>query len=142
VITLRERHTRQSIQAFLDTPAGVMMSAQYGSRERAAAAMAENDRADQQWRQQQAASRLERYPSRYPTFYDALADVPDPVGGGGVWMTGETDDIVAKVRWISPSTGIRNLGPDIENGEVTGVSQSPGRGLEVADTRPPWNRGE
>ena len=67
--------------------------------------------------------------------------VPDPVGGGGTWLTGSTDEIVAAVRWINPATGIRNLGPEIEDGAVQGVTQGPGRqSLEPADVRPPWQR--
>jgi hypothetical protein len=117
------------------------MSAQHGSREAAAAALVRAEELDRAWRRQQAVARAERYPSVWPSVDDAMNAVPDPLGGGGAWITGTTDEIVSAVRWISPATGIRNLGGEAESGEVAGVTQSPGRpGLEPADVRPPWNR--
>lgn len=105
-------------------------------------ALAEGERADRAWRRERAAERAERYPERWPTVEDAMRDIPDPVGGGA-WLVGETDDIVAAVRRIDPARGVRNLGGELPDGAVTGYAQGPdGRGLTLADTRPPWARGE
>ena len=129
------------MQSYLDTPGGLTLAAQHGSREQAAAAIARAEEADRAWRRAQAVAKAERYPSVYPSVDDAMMAVPDPVGGGGTWLTGSTDEIVAAVRWINPATGIRNLGPEIEDGAVQGVTQGPGRqSLEPADVRPPWQR--
>jgi hypothetical protein len=138
---MREHFDRRGINAYLDTPGGILLAAQHGSREAAAAALVRAEELDRAWRRRQAVARAERYPGSFPSVDDAMNAVPDPLGGGGAWIMGTTDEIVAAVRWISPATGIRNLGGEAESGEVAGVTQSPGRpGLEPADTRPPWAR--
>lgn len=138
---MREAFTGQTLNYWLDTPAGVMATALHGGRQRAAAAVAQADEADRAWRRQQAVSKAERFPARYPTVDDAMMDVGNPAGGGGAWLMGSTDEIVAAVRWVNPAAGVRNLGGEPETGEVEGAVQAPGRpGFEPADTRPPWNR--
>jgi hypothetical protein len=138
---VREHLTAQGINAYLDTPAGEVLVAQHGGRHQAAAALARAEAADREWRRAQASARAERYPERYPTVSDALRDIPDPVGGGGAQLTGSTDDIVAAGRRVDPSAGWRNLGGELPDGAAEGITQSPGRGVVAADTRPPWRRG-
>ena len=137
---MRERFTARGLNGWLDSPAGLMLSAQHGSRHAAAAAMVRAEAADRDWRRQQAEAKAERYPDRYASVADAMRDVPDPRGGGGAWLTGSTDEIVAAARRIDPTRGIRNLGSEPESGAVEGITSGPGRGLEPADTRPPWAR--
>jgi len=139
---MRENFTGPGLNAWLDTPGGVMFTALHGSRQHAAAAMAEADQLNRAWRRQQAVARAERFPGRYPSVDDAMMDVPDPQGGGA-WLGGpsvSTDDLVAQVRWVNPAAGVRNLGGEPEAGDVQGAVQAPGRGLQPADTRPPWQR--
>jgi hypothetical protein len=137
---MREHLTGQGINAYLDTAGGKALAAQYRGRQQAAAALAQQESADRAWRQQQATARAERYPERYPTVADAMRDVPDPLGGGGAWMAGTTDEIVAAGRWVDPTAGWRNVGAELPDGAISGVAQSPGRDLVAADTRPPWAR--
>ena len=139
---MREHFTRQGMQSYLDTPGGLTLAAQHGSREQAAAAIARDEALDRAWRRAQAIAKAERHPEVYPSVDDAMIAIPDPAGGGGTWLSGTTDEIVAAYRWVNPGCGARNLGPEIEDGAVAGVTQGPGRGLEPADTRPPWRRGE
>jgi hypothetical protein len=118
-----------------------MLSAQHGSREAAAAAMMRAEETDRAWRRTQAVAKAERHPEAYPSVDDAMMAIPDPVGGGGTWLQGSTDEIIAAVRWVNPATGMRNLGGEPEDGAVQGVVSGPGRpGMEPADTRPPWQR--
>jgi hypothetical protein len=137
---MRDHFDRRGINAYLDTPGGLMLAAQHGSRDRAAAALAGAEAADRAWRRAQAVDKAERHPEAYPTVDDAMNAVPDPLGGGGAWIQGSTDEIVAAVRWINPATGIRNLGGEPDDGAVEGMVLPPGRYPEPADTRPPWNR--
>jgi hypothetical protein len=113
----------------------------HGSRHAAAAALAEDESADRTWRRSRAEELFERYPSRFPSVSDAMAAVPDPVGGGGVTLAGSTDDIVASLRRHNPGAGWRNLGGELPDGAIEGIATGPGRGLQPADTRPPWQRG-
>jgi hypothetical protein len=137
---MRDHHTRQTLNAWLDTPGGLLMAAQHGSREGAAVALAAAEAQDRAWRRWVAEEKFERYPGRYPSVADAMADVPDPKGGSGAWLEGSADEIVSAVRRIDPASGIKNLGGDMPDGAVTGAVQPPGRDLEIADVRPPWRR--
>jgi len=140
---MRENFTGQTLNAWLDTPAGVMATALHGSRQGAAAAQVQADELDRAWRRQQAVFKAERFPGRYASVDDAMMDVGNPPGGGGAWIGGpatSTDEIVSMVRWVNPAAGVRNLGGEPETGDVEGAVQAPGRGLQPADTRPPWNR--
>jgi hypothetical protein len=130
------------MNAWLDSPAGLMLAAQCGSRQAAAAHLAAAEDADRRARRERAVRAAERYPERWPSVDDAMRDIPDPAGGGGAQLTGSTDEIVSAVRWINPTTGIRNLGGEPEDGAVSGAVEAPGRGLVPADTRPPWQREE
>lgn len=141
MIKIRENMTTQNINAYLDTPGGVMLTAQYGSRQAAAAAMAAADAADRQWRRQAAARKAENYPDVFPSVDDAMRAVGEPTGGFGAQLTGTADEIVAKVRRIDPSRGMRNLGEEPQTGEpTTAMYQDQYGNLTPADLRPPWGR--
>ncbi len=136
---MREHFTSQALNAYLDTPGGLMLCAQHGSRQ-AAAALAEGEAADRAWRREKAVALAERYPGRYPTVDDAMRDIPDPAGGMGPVLTGDTDDIVTAVRRVDPTRGVRNLGGELPDGAVEGTVVSPGGRFTPADTRPPCAR--
>jgi hypothetical protein len=138
----REHFTRQGMNAWLDSPAGLMLAAQHGSRHGAAAALAQAEADDLTWRREQAAAKFERYPQRYESPSHAMADVPDPAGGGGAWLAGSTDEVVNAARRIDPTRGIRNLGGELPDGSVDGITVGPDRVPAPADTRPPWQRGD
>lgn len=139
----RENMTAQQVQAYLDTAGGLMLAAQYGSRQAAAAALVEDDMRKRQWRRQVAAAKAENYPDVYPSVDDAMRAVPDPVGGFGAQLSGSTDEIVTKVRRIDPSRGVQNLGEAPQDGTpVTALVQGPDGNTVLADTRPPWQRGD
>jgi hypothetical protein len=68
--------------------------------------------------------------------------IGDPGGGFGASLTGTVDEIVAQVRRVDPSRGVRNLGAEPEDGTpVTALAQGHDGRLTPADTRPPWQRG-
>jgi hypothetical protein len=137
----REHFTAQSLNSWLDTPAGQAYTAMHGSRAAAAAAMAQAEDADRTWRRQRADEKFERYPDRYESPTHAMRDVPDPLGGGGAWMTGSTDEIVAAGRRVDPAAGWRNLGGDVPDAAAKGYTVAPDGRVNLADTRPPWTRG-
>ena len=137
---MREHFTTPGVNAWLDTPAGVMMSAQCGSRQAAISALAEADAADRAWRRQQAIRRAEMFPGRYASVDDAMIAIPDPAGGFAAQLEGTTDDIVAAVRRVDPTQRVKNLGGDLPDGAVSGIAQGPVGGPHAADTRPPWQR--
>lgn len=140
---IRENMTSQQVQAYLDTPGGLMLSAQYGSRQAAAAALVQDDALKRQWRRQVAAAKFENYPDVWPSVDDAMRAVPDPVGGFGAQLNGSTDEIVAKVRRIDPSRGVQNLGEAPQDGKpARALVYTPDGSTVLADTRPPWQRGE
>lgn len=138
---MRENFTAQGLNAWLDTPGGVMMCAQYGSRQAAANALAAADQANRAWRRHAAVAKAENHPDVYPSVDDAMMGVGDPQGGFGAQMTGTTDEIVNRVRRVDPSRGVRNLGLAPEDGTpVTAMNQDEQGRLTPADTRPPWRR--
>lgn len=138
---MREHFTSQSLNAWLDTPAGEALAAQHGGRAQAAAALAEAEAADRAWRRAVAEARFERYPDRYESPSHAMAYIPDPAGGCGAWLDGTVDELVDAGRRVNPAAGWRNLGGELPDGTlVTAIAQGPGRGLEPADIRPPWQR--
>lgn len=139
---MKEHFDDFGLNSYLSTPGGKVLLMQHGSRRAAAAALAEAERADRAWRREQAVARFERHPDRYPSVDDALARIPDPVGGG-VWMGSagtSTDEIVALGRAVDPRDGWQNLGLAPESGEMEGYVELPGRGVAPADTRAPWER--
>ena len=141
---MREHHTAQSLNAWLDTPAGEALAAMHGGRYQAAAAMAEAEAQDRAWRRQQAEARFERFPGRYESPAHAMADIADPAGGPAMWLEGSTDEVVAQGRRVNPAAGWRNLGGEMPDAVAEGVVQMPGRAGQAAvapaDTRPPWRR--
>jgi hypothetical protein len=136
---VREHYTGQTLNAALDTTAGVFLQAQHGGRAQAAAALAEAENADRAWRREQAIRLAERFPGRYASIDDAMIAIPDPQGGQGAWLEGDTDDIVRAVRRVAPFAPVRNLG---ESGPEPGraVAGGPDGRLTLADTRAPWQR--
>ena len=140
---MRENMTGQQVNAYLDTPGGLMLAAQYGSRQAAAAALVQDDANKRAWRRSIAAAKAENYPDVWPSVDDAMRAVPDPVGGFGAQLNGTTDEIVAKVRRIDPSRGIQNLGEAPQTGQpATALVYTPDGNTVQADTRPPWQRGD
>lgn len=138
---MREQLTRQGMNSYLDTPAGMALIGQHGGRAQAAAALARQQAQDRAWRQQQGEAKAERYPSRYPSVADAVLAVPDPVGGSGAWLSGTSDEVVAQLRRADPSWRWRNLGYEDADTDTHAIAARPGQpGYEPADTRPPWAR--
>ena len=137
----REHFTPQGMNNYLDSPGGMALVGQHGGRGEAAAALAQAEAADRAWRRQQAEARFERHPDRYESPAHAMADVPDPLGGGGAWLAGTSDEVVNMLRRADPSWRWRNLGYEDADTDTHPVASSPGRpGLTRADVRPPWRR--
>lgn len=137
---MREAMTAQTMNAWLDTPAGLALQAATGSRGAAAYAMYQGAAADTAWRREQAEARAERYPDRYASVADAMREIPAPLGGGGASLAGEVDAIVARFRRADPGCGVRNLGSEPESG-VPAVATTYGpNGAAPADIRAPWQR--
>ena len=140
---MRENFTAQGLNAWLNSPAGVMLCAQYGSRAAAANALVNADQANRAWRRQAAVAKAENHPDVYPSVDDAMMGVGDPTGGFGAQLSGTTDEIVNKVRRVDPSRGCRNLGEAPQDGEpATALMQDANGRLTPADLRPPWRRGD
>jgi hypothetical protein len=138
---VRENLTAQTINSYLDTPGGVMLCAQYGSRQAAASALADADQANRAWRRVRAAAKAENYPDAYPSVDDAMRSVGDPTGGYGAQLSGSVDQIVSAVRRVDPSRGVRNLGEVPQDGVPASAFMQDDKGhLTPADTRPPWRR--
>jgi hypothetical protein len=126
---------------YMDTAAGKMLQLQFGGRTQAMNSFMEGQQADLAWRRVQAAQLLETYPNKYATVADAMHDVHAPAGGGGAYLTGSADEIVAGLKRIDPLTPARVLGGEEKDNSVKFVGvQTPG-GMKQADPRAPWQRG-
>lgn len=136
---MRENFTNQSLNAYLDTPAGQALAAQHGGRAQAAAALEAAEAADRAWRRQVAVHRAEVSPGRFPSVDDAMIQTPAPVGGPAVTLAGSEDDIVRAMRRIDPARPWYSV-QQAPEATSAGISQGPGTPPHVADTRPPWRR--
>lgn len=138
----RETFNLGQAAAYMDTPAGMMLQLQHGGRTQAMNAFMEGQRADLAWRRLQAGQLLESYYNKYATLDDAMHDVHAPAGGGGAYIDGTAEEIVAGLKRIDPLTSARVLGGEESDSRVKFVGvQTPG-GMKQADARAPWQRND
>jgi hypothetical protein len=138
---MAEKFTMPQLNAWLDTPGGMALVAEHGSRAAAAAALEQEQAASRAWRHQQAADRVERYPDRWPTMEDAMRGIHDPVGGFAAELTGSCQGIAAAYLRNGPAARVRVI-PELADGSDTKVWVTDEHGrLVPADTRAPHQRG-